>query len=218
MVARSDRAELGDGFPAVFLHAGTPPRIAVVKQFMPDSLFVDASDTERNDLADIGQNRRNAIFDVDKRRIEPDGHIAATNVEANPRDADLLLVGDDAAHRLRITEMAIGADDALHRVADGHAVPHLGNGVFVVVAEDRQWTILEPLLLRAKIDDLGREIGCLAGVPRSAGGVAGGAPRPHSTWASPLFHARIEICPRGEAHIAGRAFQRIGTVRWILCE
>jgi hypothetical protein len=65
-----------------------------------------------------------------------------------------------------------GADDALNRVADGHAVPHLGNGVWVVVAEDRQRTVLEPLLLRAKVDDLGREIGCLAGVLHGAGGVA----------------------------------------------
>src|SRR3984893_16580789 len=151
MIARSDRAELGAGFLAVDSHARFPPRIAVVKNFMLDSLFVDAPDTERNDLADIGQNRRNAIFDVDKRRIEPDGHIAATDVEANARDADLLLVGDDAAHRLRITEMAIGADDALHRVADGHAVPHLGNGAWVVVAEDLQWAVLEPLLLRATV-------------------------------------------------------------------
>ena len=183
---------------------------------MLDSLFVDAPDTERNDLADIGQNRRNAIFDVDKRRIEPDGHIAATDVEANARDADLLLVGDDATNRLRIAEMAIGADDALNRVADGHAVPHLGNGVWVVVAEDRQWTVLEPLLLRAKVDDLGREIGCLAGVPRCAGGVAEVAPCRHSTRTSRLCHTRIGIYSGGEAHIAGHDFQRIGTARWIL--
>src|ERR1700726_4302879 len=197
MVARSDRAELGGGFLAVVSHVGFPPRIAVVKNFMLDSLFVDAPDTERNDLADIGQNRRNAIFDVDKRRIEPDGHIAATDVEANARDADLLLVGDDATNRLRIAEMTIGANDALNRVADGHAVPHLGNGVWVVVAEDHQWTVLEPFFLRAKVDDLGREIGCLAGVPRGAGGVAKGAPCGHSTRASRLCHTRIGIYPGG---------------------
>jgi hypothetical protein len=48
-------------------------------------------------------------------------------------------------------------------------------------------------LLRAKVDDLGRKIGCLAGVPRRAGGVAEVAPCWHSTRTSRLCHTRIWI-------------------------
>src|SRR6195256_3128250 len=83
-------------------------------------------------------------------------------------------------------------------------------------AEDRQWAVLEPLLLPAKVDHLGREIGCLAGVPRGAGGLAEVAPCWHSTRTSRLCHTRIWVYPGGKAHIAGHDFQRIGAARRIL--
>jgi hypothetical protein len=67
-----------------------------------------------------------------------------------------------------------------------------------------------------RLTDLGREIGCLAGVPRGAGGVAEVAPCRHSTRTSRLRHTRIGIYPGGEAHIAGHDLQRIGTACWIL--
>jgi hypothetical protein len=46
--------------------------------------------------------------------------------EHHAGDADLLLIGDDPADRLRIAEMAVGADDAPDDIADAHAFAHLG--------------------------------------------------------------------------------------------
>jgi hypothetical protein len=52
-------------------------------------------------------------------------HRPQADVEADARNADLLLVGDDAADRLRITEVPIRADHARDNVADAHAIAHL---------------------------------------------------------------------------------------------
>ena len=53
-----------------------------------------------------------AVLDRRVRRIEPDRHVAAADVEADARDAELALIGDHAADRLRVAEMAVGADRA----------------------------------------------------------------------------------------------------------
>jgi hypothetical protein len=55
----------------------------------------------------------NPVLDRVKWRIETDSHVPAADVEANAGNADLLLVGNNATDRLRVTEMAIGAHDAL---------------------------------------------------------------------------------------------------------
>src|SRR5262249_34992273 len=57
--------------------------------------------------------------------------------------ADLLLVGNDATDRLRVTEMAIGADDAGDDVVDRHAIAHLRNRRVVVLAEHLERAVLE---------------------------------------------------------------------------
>src|SRR5262245_42776721 len=77
-----------------------------------------------------GVSRRMAMFP------QPD-------VEANAGNADLLLVGNDATDRLRVTEMAIGADDAGDDVADRHAIAHLRNRRVVVFAEHLERPVLE---------------------------------------------------------------------------
>src|SRR5262249_37416682 len=78
-----------------------------------------------------------------KRRIETDGHVPAADVEANAGNADLLLVGNNATDRLRVTEMAIGAHDASDDVADRHAIAHLRNRRVVVLAEHLERAVLE---------------------------------------------------------------------------
>ena len=50
----------------------------------------------------------------------------------------MILVGDDAADRLRVAEVAVGAQHAAHHAADAHAAPHLLDGALVVLAEDLQ--------------------------------------------------------------------------------
>lgn len=39
-------------------------------------------------------------------RIEPHGYVAAADIEANARNADLLLIGDHAVDRLRIADFS----------------------------------------------------------------------------------------------------------------
>jgi hypothetical protein len=60
-----------------------------------------------------------------------------------PENADLLLVGDKAADRLGIAEMAIRADDARHDVPDRHAISHLRQRAVIVLAEHLQGRVLE---------------------------------------------------------------------------
>ena len=68
-------------------------------------------------------------------RIKTHGHIAAADVETDAGNADLLLIGDDAADRLCIAKVAVRANDAGHDIADRHTVPHLGDGCLVMLAE-----------------------------------------------------------------------------------
>ncbi len=58
----------------------------------------------------------------------------------------MILVGDDAADRLRVAEVSVGAQDAARDAADAHAAPHLRDGALVVLAEDFQIGH-DPLLL-----------------------------------------------------------------------
>ena len=75
------------------------------------------------------------VLDSSKRRVQPHGHVSTTDVETNAGDADLAFVGDDAANWLRIPKVPIGADHAGNDVAHAHAVAHLGDGGFIVLAE-----------------------------------------------------------------------------------
>jgi len=70
--------------------------------------------------------------------IEAHRHVAAADVEADARDRHVLLVGDHAADRLRIAEVAVGAEHAARDAADAHAAPHLLDGALVMLTEDLQ--------------------------------------------------------------------------------
>src|SRR6185437_17147620 len=96
-----------------------------------------------DDVADL-------VLDGRKRRVEPRRHVAAADVEADARDADLALIGDDAADRLRIAEMTVGADHAGDDIAHRHAVFHLRHGGVVVPAEYLQRAVLKFFRLRSE--------------------------------------------------------------------
>ena len=75
-----------------------------------------------------------------ERHVQSHRHVAATNVETDAADADLLLVSDDPANRLCVTEMPVRTDDTGDGIADFHATAHLREGGFRVVADHGQRT------------------------------------------------------------------------------
>src|SRR6266852_551934 len=103
---------------------------------MLDLLSVGAPQTEadvlgnfRQDGTDIVRNR--IAFDIQLHR-----HIAAADIEADATDRNMLLVSDHAAHRLRVPEMAIGAQHTAGNASDAHASMHLRYGLVVVLSEN----------------------------------------------------------------------------------
>ena len=133
VVARADGAELGHRLLAIGLHVGLAPRIGVVEQRVLGTLLVGAADAERDRPRHVPDDRADAVGDRRVGRVEANRHVAAADVEADAGNADLLLIGDDAADRLRIAEMAVGADDAADDIADRHAVLHLRDGRGIVL-------------------------------------------------------------------------------------
>ena len=98
---------------------------------------------DRHALADV------LVLEVDARR-----HVAAADVEADARDRDMVLVGDHAADRLRIAEVAVGAQHAAGDAADAHAAPHLRDGALVMLAVDFQIRHDTLLSLMLQVDGL----------------------------------------------------------------
>src|ERR1700722_20500397 len=135
MVAGADRAELRAGFLSVVFAVRLAPGIGIVEQRVFYLLIVGSPDTERNDLVHVLNDVADPVLNAGKRRIEPHRHVATAVVETDAGDADLLFIGDYAANRLRVAEMAVRADHAGPGFADRHAVAHLGQGVFVVLAK-----------------------------------------------------------------------------------
>ena len=52
----------------------------------------------------------------------------------------MVLVGDHAADRLRVAEVAVGAQHAAGDAADAHAAPHLRDGALVMLAVDLEFS------------------------------------------------------------------------------
>src|SRR5712671_5027028 len=151
LVAEATRAEMhADPDPAVLIREqvdvvvpGTDRtklvarhalELADLRNFMPeraieelvlDLLHVRAPDPERHVLRDVGDDWPDLVGDRRALHIEAHRHVAAADVEADAADRDVFLVGDDAADRLGIAEMAIGAKHAAGDAADRHASGHL---------------------------------------------------------------------------------------------
>ena len=149
------------------------------------------------------------LCDLAERRVEAHRHVAAADVEADAGDADLLLVGDHAADRLRIAEMAVGADHAGDDVADRHAIAHLRDRRVVVLAEHLERAVLVLRCLR-----LERDIGCNGlRIPRKlllARGVTKQAPGRHRPLAGPI-DLRIGVKPGFDGQSPGPLLVGIGS-------
>src|SRR6201999_4599124 len=98
------------------------------------------------------------------------------DVEPDAGNADLLLISDDGADRLRVAEVAIRAQDAGDGVTDRHAIAHLRQRAVLMLAEHLDRAVLEPLFLRPKRRQFGGERGGLLGDMFFARRVAKAAP------------------------------------------
>ena len=107
-----------------------------VEQLVLDLLRVAAAEAEADVGGDLAEQRADAILDRLFRHVELHRHVAAGDVEADAADRDVVLVGDHAADRLRVAEMAVGAEHAADHAAVLHAARHLLLGALVVLAEN----------------------------------------------------------------------------------
>src|SRR5262249_22315919 len=112
VVARSDGAELRARHLLEGIDISRAPRLVIVEESMLDALVVLAAEPERDLAADVACDGRHARLDVVVDQIEARRHVAASNVEADAADRDVLLIRDDAAHRLGVSIVAVGAEDA----------------------------------------------------------------------------------------------------------
>jgi hypothetical protein len=53
--------------------------------------------------------------------VEAHGHVAASDVETHAADADVVGVADNAADRVGVAQMAVGAEHTCRRVIERHA-------------------------------------------------------------------------------------------------
>ena len=136
MVARSDGAELAARHLLEMAGVGGAPGVVVVEQRVLDALRIDAADAEAHRAADVGEDAADPVVDRCARHVEAHRHVAAADVVADAADRDMLLIGDDAADRLRIAEVPVGAQHAADHAADTHAARHLRLGARIMLAED----------------------------------------------------------------------------------
>src|SRR5262245_50137338 len=135
VVAGPDGAEL---IARQLLEIGDTGRIPEgrIEQLVIDLHRVALPDAEADRAADIVEIGLGARRDVGVLRIEPDGHVAACDVEADTADGDVFFVGDHAADRVGVAEVAVGAQHTLHGAADRHAALHLGERLGLVLPVD----------------------------------------------------------------------------------
>jgi hypothetical protein len=120
-----------------------------------------------------------------------------------------LLIGDDAADRLRVAEMPIRAQRGRDRVADAQAVPHLLDRAGLMLAEHLQRRVAIRRGLRGH--DLGvaraRHI-----APRVAHGVAELRPGRHGlAGLVGVGDARLGVETGRHGQVTRGRFQRVGT-------
>ena len=135
MVAGPDRAELIAGH---HLEVGDTSRIPEgrVEQVVIDLHRVALPDAKADRAADIIENGLGARHDVGVTRIQLDCHVSARNVEPDTADRDVFLVGDHAADRMGVAEVAVGAQHTLYGAADRHAALHLRECLGLVLPVD----------------------------------------------------------------------------------
>ena len=87
-------------------------------------------------VEDLVHDPREVGLDVGERDVGEDGLVAAADVVADAGRAQVLAVGDDAADRLRVADVAVRAQDALAAFCRVDAALELLDRAGFVVAED----------------------------------------------------------------------------------
>src|SRR5262245_29384234 len=98
VVAGPDSAELIARHLLEVCDAGSIPQ-GRVEQLVIDLHGVALPDAEADRTADVVENRLGRGRQISVARIEPYGHVAARDVEADTADRDILFVSDYAADR-----------------------------------------------------------------------------------------------------------------------
>src|SRR5215471_2973384 len=176
---------------------------------MLDTLLVGAADAERDHRRYVLDDGADAVLDRGKGRIEPHRHVAAADIKAHTGDADLPLIGDDAADRLGIAEMAISADDTADDIAHPHTVAHLSDCRVVVAPEHPQRAVRIPRRLRRIRRDRPLSFQGFGRKMFFARRVTVGAPCRHGSLPRPL-NAAVRIDAGGKCKLAGASLVGIG--------
>ncbi len=131
-----------------------------------------------------------------------------------PEMRDLLLIGDHAADRLGVAEMAVRADHAGHDIADRHAVAHLRDGRMLVLPKTCSGAFLKRSSCGRSMRDLRRGRIGLARKMLLAGGVAIQAP---GRLAAAFADAESGSMPR-RGRVRGRApgGDQVVALYWLL--
>ena len=136
VVAGADGAELAGGQVAQ-LALGREGGVAdLVDDGVVAGAAVVAPDAEGDAPEDLVHDPRQVGLHVAEREVGEHRLVAAADVVADARRAEVLAVGDDAADRLRVADVTVGAQHALAAVLRLDAALELRDGPLVVVAED----------------------------------------------------------------------------------
>src|SRR5205085_3667953 len=133
MVPASDRAELIDRGLLQLAHRRQLPR-RIVEQLVIDSRFAFLADAEGNIAHDIVHDFFHRRRDLRSSRVGANGEIAAGDIEADTGEPDLVRVSYYAADRLRVTFVAVRAQDR-PLAARRHAPFDLRDRRFVVLSK-----------------------------------------------------------------------------------
>jgi hypothetical protein len=136
VIPGADRAELlpGEaGERALRLEPGVPD---LLDHRVVARAPVVAPDAERDPPEDLVHDPRQVVLDVGEGQVGARGLVAAGNVEADSGRGDVAAVGDHAADRHGVAEVAVGAEHALRALLGRDAVLELRDRCRVVLSED----------------------------------------------------------------------------------
>src|SRR5438270_8482504 len=134
MIPASDGAELIGRGLLQFAHRRQLPR-RIVEQLVIDSRFAFLADAEGTIAHDVVHDFFHRRRDLRSSRVDANGEIAAGDIEADTGERDLVRVSDYAADRLRVTFVAVRAQDR-PLAPRRHAPFDLRDRRFVVLAKD----------------------------------------------------------------------------------
>ena len=136
VVAGADGAKLGARHVAVLRGLGKVPAGVIVEQLVLHRLAVLAADAEREGAPQVVHDRADVAAQLPGIGVQQHRLVAAGHVEADSGWADVVGIGDHAAHGDRVAEVVIGHEGGV--VGALPAALHLLHGAGVGDAPHRQ--------------------------------------------------------------------------------